>query len=297
MSEKLVKKWLGDDKDKSKDREEHLKQRMDEEIQELHNAIELTLKNSFAVSLDEGCRSLAKIHHDLFDSAVGGSEKAADGLRYLKSKMYSFIPKDIDIGLFFVYYSKHWFKLFLILESRASDFVTWMSFRADDQLNYNKIITELNETIVIDYSIIEEENALFTSVDLELQNILSPAQTDSKEVGTNLRRLIQTSLRLYLTNSKDSKLKLQYIAYFIGKQIKIDDVNFNDTVYEFGKAWFRKSLLFKQWFHQYVEALIKDPSLERKMYEGFNWSKFTEKSLLKAVEERHRRLKEVEVTP
>ncbi len=290
MSEKLVKKWLGEDKDKSKDREEHLKQRKNEEILELHNTIELTLKSSFAKSLDEGCKSLAQIHHNLFDSAVGGSEIAADGLQFLKSKMYSFIPKDIDIGLFFIYYSKHWFKLFLILESRASDFITWMSFRLDDQINYNKVINELNETIVIDYSIIEKENALFTSVDLELQNILAPEHSDSKEVGTNLRRLIQTSLRLYLTNSKDSKLKLQYIAYFISKQINTTDVNFNDTVHEFGKAWFRKSLLFKQWFHTFIEALIKDPWLERKMYSGYNWSKFSEKSLIKVVEERNKKL-------
>ena len=107
---------------------------------------------------------------------------------------------------------------------------------------------------------------MFTSVDLELKNILSEDHWDSKEVGTNLRRLIQTSLRLYLTNSQDSELKLQYIAYFISKQVSTKDLNFNEMVHEFGKAWFRKSLLFKQWFHTFIEALIKDPSLERKMY-------------------------------
>ena len=287
MSEKLVKQWLGEDKEKSKEREEHLKVRKDEELQELNNTIDLTLKNSFTTSLDEGCKRLAQLHHSLFDSAVGGSEKAASGLQYIKTKFVTFLPKDVDVGLFFIHYSKHWFKLFLILESRASDFVTWMSYRPDDQINYNKIISELNETVVIDYSIIEKGNALFTSVDLELKDILSEKQKDGKEVGTNLRRLIQTSLRMYLTNSKDSKLKLQYIAYFISKQLPTEDLNFNEIVYEFGKAWFRKSLLFKQWFHTFIEALIKDPGLERKMYAGFNWSKFTEKSLQKAIEERN----------
>ena len=291
MSEKLVKKWLGEDKDKSKDREEHLKRKKEEELLELHNTMDSTLKNSFSKSLDVGCKALAQLHHNLFDSAVVGSEKAADGLQYLKNKFCSFLPPNTDIGLFFVYYSKHWFKLFLILESRASDFITWMSYSPDDQLNYNKIINELNETIVIDYSIIEKENALFTSVDLELKNILSTDQWDSKDVGTNLRRLIQTSLRLYLTNSQDSKLKLQYIAYFISKQIKITDLNFNETVYEFGKAWFRKSLLFKHWFHAFIEALMKDPGLERKMYAGFNWSKFKEKSLIKTIRENEMRKK------
>ena len=47
MSEKLVKKWLGEEKEKSKEREEQLKQKKDEELLELQNAIDLTLKNSF----------------------------------------------------------------------------------------------------------------------------------------------------------------------------------------------------------------------------------------------------------
>ena len=290
MSEKLVKKWLGEEKEKSKEREEQLKQKKDEELLELQNAIDLTLKNSFNKSLDDGCKFLAQIHHNLFDSAVAGSDKAASGLQFLKSKFLTYLPKDADIGLFFVYYSKHWFKLFLILESRASDFITWMSYKADDQINYNKIISELNETIVIDYSIIEKENALFSSVDLELKNILSSEHTDSKEIGTNLRRLIQTSLRLYLTNSTDSKLKLQYIAYFLGKQIKTNDINFNETIHEFAKAWFRKSLLFKQWFHTFIEAMEKDPGLERKMYNGYNWNKFNENSLQKVIEERSKNI-------
>lgn len=286
MSEKLVKKWLGDEKEHSKEYDDQLKQRKEEEVQELYTTIDKTLKNAFAKSLDDGCKSLAQIHHNLFDSAVAGSEKGALGLQYLKAKVYSYIPEDTDTGLFFVYYSKHWFKLFLILESRASDFITWMSYRADDQLNYNKIISGLNETIIIDYDNIEKTNSFFSSVNLELKNILSAEQMDSKEIGTNLRRLIQTSLRMSLTNSQDSKLKLQYIAYFIGKQVNKKDLNFNDMVHEFGKAWFRKSLLFKQWFHTFIEALIKDPGLERKMYAGFNWSKFKEKSLMKALEEK-----------
>ena len=166
-----------------------------------------------------------------------------------------------------------------------------MSYRLDDQINYNKIISELNETIVIDYSIIQKENSLFSSVDLELKNILSSEHTDSKEIGTNLRRLIQTSLRLYLTNSTDSTLKLQYIAFLELNQISTKDINFNETFHEFAKAWFRKSLLFKQWFHTFIEALIKDPSLERKMYAGFNWSKFSDKSLKTALEERKEKIK------
>ena len=148
MSEKLVKKWLGDEKETSQDKQkqEYLKQKREEELAELHTAIDLTLKNSFSKSLDEGCKSLAQLHHNLFDSAVAGSAKAADGLQYVKNKFYLFLPSDMDVGLFFVYYSKHWFKLFLILESRASDFITWMSYSQDDRLNYNKIINELNET-------------------------------------------------------------------------------------------------------------------------------------------------------
>lgn len=287
MSEKLVKKWLGDEKDVPQEKKEYLKQKREEELAELHSTIDSTLKNSFSKSLDEGCKSLAHLHHNLFDSAVGGSAKGADGLQYLKNQIYSFLPSDMDVGLFFVYYSKHWFKLFLILESRASDFITWLSYSQDDRLNYNKIINELNETIIIDYGVIEKENALFTSVDLELKDILATDNWDSKEVGTNLRRLIQTSLRLYLTNSQDSELKLQYIAYFIGKQVSINDVNFNEMVHEFGKAWFRKSLLFKQWFHTFIEAMIKDPGLERKMYAGFNWSKFKEKPLFKVIREKN----------
>jgi hypothetical protein len=191
----------------------------------------------------------------------------------------------MDIGLFFIYYSKNWFKLFLILESRASDFVTWMSYQVEDRINYNKIINELNDSIIIDYSVVNKENSLFSSVDLELKHILASDHPDSKEVGTNLRRLIQTSLRMYLTNSEGSKLKLQYTAYFIGKQISIKDLNFNEIVHEFAKAWFRKSLMFKAWFHKFIEELIKNPDLERTMFDGFNWAKFSGKSLQKVLEE------------
>ena len=65
MSEKLVKKWLGEEK--SKEREEILKQRKNEDILELQRTIDTTLQNAFAKSLDEGCKNLAKIHHNLFD--------------------------------------------------------------------------------------------------------------------------------------------------------------------------------------------------------------------------------------
>lgn len=286
MSDKLVKKWLGEDKSKGLDG--MLKQQAGDELEEIKRTIDTALQKGFAKSLDEGCKSLAQIHHNLFDSAVNGSEKAITGIQYLKTKIYSYLPPDFDVGLFFVLYAKHWFKLFLVLESRASDFVTWMSYEPDDQLNYNKIISELNESVVIDYSIIQKDNSLYSSVDLELKHLLSSDNYDSKEVGTNLRRLIQTSLRMYLTNAKDSKLKLQYIAYFIGKQINPKDLNFNETFHEYGKAWFKKSLLFKQWFVKFIDALAKDPSLERKMYTGFNWAKWSShKSLKKALQERN----------
>lgn len=289
MSDKLVKKWLGEDK--TKDLDGLLKKNLGDELEEIKRTIDQAVQKGFAKSLDEGCKSLAQIHHNLFESAVTGkSEKAITGIQYLKSKLHSYLPEDMDVGLFFVLYAKHWFKLFLVLESRASDFVTWMSYQPDDQLNYSKIIADLNETIVIDYSIIEKESKLYSSVDFELKNILSEESYDPKDVGTNLRRLIQTSLRLYLTNAKDSKLKLQYIAYFIGKQISIKDINFSETFHEYGKAWYKKSLLFKQWFHKFIDALMKNPDLERKMYTGYNWSKWSaHKPLKKALEEREKK--------
>ena len=65
MSEKLVKKWLGDEKEHSKEYDDQLKQRKEEEVQELYTTIDKTLKNAFAKSLDDGCKSLAQIHQKI----------------------------------------------------------------------------------------------------------------------------------------------------------------------------------------------------------------------------------------
>ena len=78
MSDKLVKKWLGEDKSKGLDG--MLKHREENELEEIKRTIDTALQTGFSKSLDEGCKNLAQIHHNLFDSAVIGSEKARDQL-------------------------------------------------------------------------------------------------------------------------------------------------------------------------------------------------------------------------
>lgn len=270
MSEKLVNKWLKKgEKDIEKDKE-----RLEEEKNELIKAIETMLVNSFEKSVDDGIKALAKIHHNLFSSAVSGSEKAALALFYLRNNLNRIILNDlkIDLGVFFVKYSKHWFRLYLILESRAHEYISWISNNKLASIDFFTVLKDFNNIINIDYSIIDENHSYYNSIQLELHEI---SEQVSVESAKKLRNLMQKTLRHYLTND-DYKIKLQYIAFFISKSIS-DSITIQETFHEFAKDWYRNSLEFKKWFHVFIENL--SPELEIQMYQGYNWTKFIETPL------------------
>lgn len=271
MSENLVNKWL------KRDNKEDQHEKQDEEQRtELFHAIDNTVETAFAESLDTGIYVLAKLHHDLFASAVQGSENGRLALFYLRNNLNKLVfdKMKIDLGIFMVQYSKHWFRLFLILESRAQEYISWATNMKETSTNYRKILMDLKNLFKIDYLIIDEKSPFYTTLQLELQHI---EEQVTVEAAKRLRHLLQTTLRMYLTNDS-YKEKLHFIAFFISKSFE-DAVTRQELIHEFAKEWFRTSLEFKRWFHIFIEKLQLHPEMELKMYKGYNWMKLRGKPL------------------
>ena len=207
----------------------------------------------------------------MFTSAVSGSEKGGKALFYLRNNLNKLLePFSYDLGIFLVSYSKQWFRLFLILEFRAQEYISWVANTPETSTNYRKILSDLKNLFKINYSIIDEKNKFYSVLKLELEGLENQVTVES---ANKLRNLIQNTLRMYLTND-DYKEKLQFIAFFISKSFK-NEVTIQELIHEFAKDWFRKSLEFKKWFFTVLEKLEKPENIEieYRMFKGYNWMK------------------------
>lgn len=248
------------------------------EIAEIFKVLEKTIRTSFKKSIEQGSVTLAKIHHHLFESAVQGSgsgskrEKSRLSLLFLKSKFHSIaeVIGSQKLGILIHCYSRHWFRLFLILESKAYQYLTWISHQPESFLDYVSILENLN-SILPKVNRFEKE-ITYLQLTTELKELTVGT---SSAVGSNLQNWIFKRMRLSLEKDKNDKLDdLQQFQSIIPSLFMLN-ISFDEVFHEFAKSWFRHSLELKRWFNQFNKRM--DDKLLQRMYRGYWTLKFKNK--------------------
>lgn len=255
-----------------------------EEILDIFKTLETLLENSFAKSYRDAGLILASIHHNLFESAVyKNSEKARLSLLFLKSKFTQIANlTSKSVGPFVYSYTKHWFKLLLILESQANMYIKWLAFEEGSDLN--EVIKHIDEVLpdLENTSLTGLADNTNTTKD-QLYQILT--ENNTTDAGFLMMKFMYTLMRESILDNKiESQQKLLQI------QLQFPDIEsiraFDEIIYEYGKNWYKISLQFKKWFTNFSEKLSQPENVKTidRLWKGQFWYRIKGKRFKIVVE-------------
>ena len=180
-----------------------------DEIIEVFRTLETLLENSFAQSYRNAGIILASIHHKLFENAVYmNSEKARLSLLFLKSKFTQIAKLNYNnVGPFIYSYTKHWFKLVLILEEQANMYIKWLTF--EEGPAFNNILKQVDDVLPDQDSLIETNLNTNTNND-QLYRILT--ENNTTDAGFQMMKYMYTLMReAVLENRSEAQQEFRQI--------------------------------------------------------------------------------------
>ncbi|MHA2366822.1 MAG: hypothetical protein ACXAC7_22920 [Candidatus Hodarchaeales archaeon] len=255
------------------------------EVAQVFKTLEKTIIKALKDGVEEGGQTIAKIHYDLFQMAIGGSEKARLSLLFLKSKFHNLVGSNIKtekIGELLHSYSRHWFRLFLILESKAYQYIEWISFEPEAPLDYGSIFKNLNTLYpLLKISEVSPESTL--TVENALRDL---SKNDSVTIGTKLQDWVYKRMRLALDQKNEIRNELRNFQYVFPTIFPLTAPDFDEIFHEYAKAWFRHSLQLKRWFNQFDKRM--DHEMLERLFRGYCTSRLKGTLLSQVLNDRNK---------